>query len=405
MNAPDIPELSPEQKEKLMRRLFNAGDYISRRLRHIKVNRYFVEESLVKEMLYSWKVETKPSPWINYKVDDEHYRKDARQIILKRAGQDRKVKLPYREEISFIRYPDAKIDARLEAEPYRMDPEIAAWTGTNLEAFRQKKPGTTDGPILRIKSLTPGADGANWYAALQRAGYFDQVRTNLTLDCVLNDKDRRTLRSRDIDREGNLKPLHQSLMVNSIGASAVCFYRDEDRRKRFFMKVRRSSEGVFEEMLGSTSGVVEPPLTEERKAEMQRKGETPEPHQLPELTDLVAYAAQEVLREFRYETGLSEDDIEQGQVRPLAFVRELIRGGKPQFFFLIELKPITNAAFKERFQKAVEGLQEFHDDFRNNWKSFNRPMSPELAANLFYAFEYFQKAESGLQAGAPLKLD
>lgn len=203
-----------------MRRLFNAGDYISRRLRHIKVNRYFVEESLVKAMLYSWKVETKPSPWINYKVDDEHYKKDARQIILKRAGQDRKVKLPYREEISFIRYPEAKIDARLEAEPYRMDPEIAAWTGTNLKAFCKKKSGTTDGPILRIKSRTPGADGANWYAALPRAGYFDQVRTNLTLDCVLNDKVRRTLRSRDIDRDGNLKPLHQSLMVNSIGAAA-----------------------------------------------------------------------------------------------------------------------------------------------------------------------------------------
>jgi hypothetical protein len=44
---------------------------------------------------------------------------------------------------------------------------------------------------------------------------------------------------------------------------------------------------------------------------MQRKGEIPEPHQLPELTDLVACVVQEVLREFRYETGLSEDDIEQ----------------------------------------------------------------------------------------------
>lgn len=133
-------------------------------------------------------------------------------------------------------------------------------------------------------------------------------------------------------------------------------------------------------MLGTVSGVVEPPANDEFAYDT-----------------LEEYAKKEITREFYEETGYNEYMVSKSlpenkiKVVPLAFTRELIRGGKPQFFFLIITPEISDTELSIYFKKSFNGAEEF----RNNIDSriINYRMSPETQTNFLYALAYIQRFE------------
>ena len=231
----------------------------------------------------------------------------------------------------------------------------------------------TDNPILRLSSFTRH-DNTRYDCKLERSTYYYQARTNLTIDYILDGEMTKTLRIIDLASDNNLRPLEDSILVNSIGVSAVVFFRKQGDLY-FFMKYRKGTEGIFGNMFGTTSGVVTLP-----------KGQP--------VTSLVDYVYNEMRREFYRETGFDEDrdDLPIKDMKLLSFTRELMRGGKPQFFFLIEIDEINETQFRRKFRPSAEGLLEFHDNLYHNNK-YSAVLSPEFATNIIYALQFFQNQE------------
>ncbi len=180
------------------------------------------------------------------------------------------------------------------------------------------------------------------------------------------------MRIRDVTDDGQLRPFGESMLVNHCGVfSAVALY--SEGTWYFHMMPRKKTLGVFGGMLSSVSGVVVPPK---------------EP-----ITELVGYMAEEVKREMWEETGLDANELHQSgrcSVIPLAFTRELARGGKPQFFFLTILHDITEKEFGRAF-KSAEFKSEFRSDVFSNIKAIDEVVSPEFSTCLYYSLLYIQK--------------
>jgi len=345
---------------------------------------FFYDEDLIKIMLSvnDFKSKEKSTKYIKYENAYIYYPEDKCTMSIVYNDSEMDISLPYSEVINFITKPDAKIFVDGVITDFNMSDSVERLTADNLRSYLSDNPGTSDGSILRISSLTEESDSA-YKCKLERSSYYYQVRTNLTLDLPLQSKHEKTLRVIDLNEKKGLRPFTESIMVNSIGVSACIYFRDSRTGKRkYFLKPRGSNRiigdegivkgtGVFQGMLSTVGGVVQVP-----------KG-------IP-ITNLTDYAYTEIIREFSRETGLSNDELELKEIKALAFSRELARGGKPQFFFLIEIPEITDKNFKYYFKKSPEGLEEFNDHFIDNYIFFSSSLSPETATNLFYSLSYFQ---------------
>lgn len=282
-------------------------------------------------------------------------------------GEEVPLSLPYEEICNFIQCT-MKMAIGPEINKYNPPGWLHGETESakiEFETQPSKKGKIFDGPIVRLKQLSETDDG--YVAELERSTYFEQVRTNLTLDYDLEAGD--TLRTRDLDseNENRLKSFDESIMVNSIGVSSVVYFKKKGERY-YFMKLRKESEGIYENMFGSTSGVA----------------------QLPEglpATDLLQLAASEMLREFFAETGLKNDAMSIVRIKPLSFTRDLVRGGKPQFFFEIEIPEQKESEFGEKFKTSDEGLEEFANGPREQYLSYSKVLSPEFFTNLYYSMQ------------------
>lgn len=325
----------------------------------------FYQENFIKSLLFlqDWSAKFGRTEFIDYDISKEYYPADKKHISLQFHGETKNVVFPFKEEINFISMPKAKILVN-GIKTYVMPRDLERLTDANLKKFLLIKPNTFDGSNLRISNLRNLSDN-NYECDLEYASYYPQVRTNLTADYRLESGRIPTLRLLDMDDDRGLKPLEQSIMVNTIGTSAVVFYHKEGRLY-FFMKLRKQL-GIYENMFGTTSGEVENP-----------------PEDI-EPRDLVSFVSEEMKREFSYETGLNSSKVIKS-VRPLAFTRDLIRGGKPQFFFLIEIREVSKREFSSNFRKSIEGLDEFHNDLIYKLR-FRSALSPEFALNLVYAIQ------------------
>lgn len=145
-----------------------------------------------------------------------------------------------------------------------------------------------------------------------------------------------------------------------------------------FLKPRRATTGIYSDMLRTVSGVVE-----------YLEGG------IFNCASLEEYATAEILREFFQETGYDEymkktgvrmDDI---HVIPLLFTRELVRGGKPQFFFLILTPSMKEKEIESFFKNSFNGTEEFQDGVLARFREFR--MSPETGMNFLYALRYLQQ--------------
>jgi 8-oxo-dGTP pyrophosphatase MutT (NUDIX family) len=338
------------------------------------LSRYFVEESLIKAFLEKTALDDiGKTNFINYDAWLRYYPEKAMRVACKSGQTPFEVVLPYQEIVDFVSNPKTSISVNPDIKNYESSAELKQLTQEAFDKYIESKPHTTDDPIVRLAQLQ--IDEQNYSAPLSRSTYFEQVRTNLTLDYLM--KGGRTLRAIDFEVANDLPEFKKSKMVNSIGVSGVVYF-SRGTQKYIFAKLRKGTEGIFGLMFGTTSGVVE------------LSDSTP--------SDLVDLASNDMLREFREETGVSEQDATAVTITPLAFVRELMRGGKPQFFFLIEVPEELEANFKEGFKSSRDGLKEFHDSVWNKASSYQHVLSPEFAANIYYAYRYFNK-----QAALPVE--
>lgn len=332
----------------------------------------FLDQRFLELVL--WRLDFKAMPrtrFIDYSLALEFYHSDETtpiQIVLSgpRGPVSWSKQLPYKTLVDFV----AQRNARILVSPptvseYVMPEHLIVRTQPNLEVFTAEKPNTDlGGTILRIADFER-IDETNYLVRLERGKYEAQIRTNLTLDYRPKPAEQ-TLREFDVSPDRRLKSFRDSCMVNSIGVSAAVFLRRKSKCY-FFAKVRSKQVAVFASMLGTVSGVVEEP-----------KGRR--------IEDLVEYAKGEILRELKLETGL---DYLAGQVKavhPLVFARELSRGGKPQFFFLIEVPDMLDRQLHRLFQSAPESIEEFQDEWHEDAFRFRKIMTPEFATNLALAF-------------------
>lgn len=350
----------------------------------------FYGEDLIKELVFERDFSLLPkTDFLNHTNYLRYYPRDLKKIKIILNGTEKEFKLPYKEEVNFIKNPDIKISVVSEVGRYEMSSEIIKLTKPNLIEFKKSKPRTFDGEILRLAKFQKIKDN-EYECELERATYFDQVRTNLTIDLPLEDNPNKNLRILDIEKKsGKLKSFEDSNLVNSIGVSTVVTFYSKKRRDWFyFMKIRKHQQGVFANMLSTISGVVEPPKRN--------------------IKDLLDHASNELLREFRYETGISKEEMsihkDKYKLIPLAFTRELVRGGKPQFFFLLIIPEMNRKEFERKFNKSVEGTYEFKSDWISNISVYKKALSPEFATNLIYAHEYLQK-ERFLEDADTINLD
>ncbi len=349
-----------------------------KRHHHLATENFFFRESAILPLLAEQSLkEQKADRFIDYGAWANHYANDSTEFPLKLTTGNVTRRLPYCELINFIRHPQTRLPVVGTIPDFSLPEPIRAATHSNEEAFLRERPRTTDGPVLRMAGIRKVSE-EEYRVTLQRSSYFAQVRTNLSLDFGRREG-RETLRVKDLGPNGSLKPLEDSILVNSIGVSAVLF-ADDGGERRYFMKLRRAGTGVYPGMLAGIGGAVQPPAGHS-----------------PRMGDLLDHARSEILREISEETGLPADPGAYGTIAPLALLRELTRGGKPQFFFLVEVPSRLTRDFRKRFRRSAEGRKEFQDRPSPGRPGFpGTVLAPELVANLLYALSWFQ-ARQGLE--------
>ena len=335
-------------------------------------SKYFYRESFIGLLLFNRTFSNLPKTgFIDYNLAFQYYDKDRRKVTLRRDGIEKKIELPYKEVVNFIDDPKATVTVNGPIGVYQMPKAVLDETNDAFEEFMAERPNTTNESILRISSLKSGNSKSNHVVTLERARYFDQVRTNLTLDHQLDNDSFATLRINDLTGDNSLPSYEKSQLVNSIGVSSVLAFQSKGVWY-YHMQSRQSNLGVFTNMLSSVGGTVLPPETD--------------------ITDLVEYAKSELKRELIEETGLDITNLEEYSrfdIVPLALLRELTRGGKPEFMFLTVLGELSEKEFDKIF-KAAESKHEFKNDRFSNITSFNDLISPAFTTNLLYAMKYMQ---------------
>jgi 8-oxo-dGTP pyrophosphatase MutT (NUDIX family) len=362
-----------EDFRKLLDDLKNNWDSIKSRIQFASV-RFFYCQEFISEILFNRNFDNLPkTEFINYANAFAYYESDRKKIKIKYGEKVKEVELPYKELVNYIENPDSIINVDYSNQKLELDPNIISETDVAFNEFIKKRPKTTDGDILGVKGFKKVKSNI-FDIKLVKSSYNNLVRINISLDFPLKNNNFKTLRTEDLNDKNNLKSFDDSLLINSIGVSTVLTYRNNGNFY-FYMKPRKGKLGVFNNMLSSVSGVVEPPKNT--------------------LTELTGFVADEIIRELHEETGLSIDEINknpQFQIIPLAFTRELTRGGKPQFFFMIMIDKVSEKEFKRMFKKS-QGKEEFKDDWVNNIKSYDDFISPEFSTNLIYAYQYIRMAQ------------
>lgn len=338
---------------------------------------YFTSHSFLDERLITWMLwkcdlrNLKNTGLLNYSAWTTHYENEKKiRYEVRRANDRQDRELPYSELINFMEHPNTRIWAERPVARYKMPGGLRLNREQAYQAHKAAKPNSTDGPTIRIADFRKRDDG-DYDCIVERASHYDQARTNLTLDFVQPGLP--TLRKDDESPSKTLPTFEQSALVNSIGVSAVVSYVEvKTGRRKFFTKLRKKEEAVFEKMLGSTSGVAQ--LVDGQP-----------------VWELLTFAAADMMREFQFESGI---DVAKGRVKrlvPLALVRELTRAGKPQFFFLIETEELDPKEFKADFRNSLEGMKEFHTERWAEIFASGELLSPEFATNLVYALRFLSR--------------
>lgn len=164
-----------------------------------------------------------------------------------------------------------------------------------------------------------------------KAHYFDYLATNYAMDAPVPEQRKATTLRDLVHPDKKLCQLDTSLLANHIGVGALVFTSDN-----YLILPIRSSNKVAtlgqQRMSPSISGTSS--YDEDR------------------FTSTIAPVAA-LMREGKEELGLEESDYESGSEVFLGITRELLRGGKPEFFFALRLS-ITRTQVEQKFHAASD---------------------------------------------------
>jgi catechol 2,3-dioxygenase-like lactoylglutathione lyase family enzyme len=192
----------------------------------------------------------------------------------------------------------------------------------------EKKLGRGNRACPRVRSFSRNESG-DLHLELQHAMYFDQVGTNLTLDHPFDQSicesghETRNVREWDLLNGGGpmlLPPLNSSRLANTIGVAIGVTAKDQFGQRQILKRLRGGNVAVYENQwhVPFSFALAWP--------------EGLEPGETLTLSELIA-------RDYGYELAEELPGIEPTDFyppRPLAFCRDMVRGGKPQFFYEIQ---------------------------------------------------------------------
>ncbi|TRW96734.1 hypothetical protein FNJ84_11715 [Paracoccus sp. M683] len=255
---------------------------------------------------------------------------------------------------------------RLEPTRYYVPVALQPHRDAMIEFF--KKTG-------RLRRIGPDQEWENNHSArlrafdrdaavmtLQRARYFDQIATNLSVDTNSGALPPGILTIRngfEPPLDHRLVPLSESGLANTLGVAGILFSRDGQA----LMRERSQWLGSINQarIHCSVSGVYELPPDSTGGGEYGY--------------DLLRYGIElEIRQELNLEPG-------EYQLFPVALSRELPRHGKPQLFFVI----IGNLPAQELVQR-LKGAEERYE-FQNNPNFMFRVMEPDHSTYDRFTYE------------------
>lgn len=206
-----------------------------------------------------------------------------------------------------------------------------------LGKIKRLQNGWENNESFRIVDISP----ENNKMLGQRASYFDQVATNLTLDwrsTKLPDNSLTIRNSIELPENGLLKTLDNSNLSNTLGVAVMLY----NRALEPFIRLRSSDLAAIPQkgLHCSASGVFE-----------MDDGINAGEHDYTVLE-------RGIEREIASEVGLDRADY---NLYPVAFARELPRGGKPQVFF-IALTKLSGSKILEKSKNADESWEFSKDE-------------------------------------------
>ncbi len=372
----------------------------------------------------------------------DKYKEDMHEMTICDSNNiTRTIQIPYLEIINFNKHPNTEINISSSKEnplslnrEFKLTEEMENATNRVLDYVLKNNPKTTNDPHTRLASLKQ-IEKERFECVLEKTFYHTQIKTNLSMDYRFRINGyKKTMR--DLEKEQHmleqeewgknnihndalhpncLTSLENSLLANVIGVSAIwCMEDEDDEEPVFYLMPRNKKVGVYKNKLGMPSGDIEIP-------EYPRKTKEEQNHFRDK--SLIEFLKWEIAREFAEETGIADKNRKledysveitksknrnkkpnekkitdeefikyytEMEIIPLALTREMIRGGKPQMFFLIKTKKIPKNDLKKCFLSSL-GIEEFDD------KIFTTAtISAEVACNYLYAMEHIQGRKDGI---------
>lgn len=376
----------------------------------------------------------------------DKYKEDMHEMTICDSNNNiRTIQIPYLELINFNKHPNTEIIISSSKEnplslnrEFKLSEKMENATRKVLDYVLKNNPKTTNDPHTRLASLKQ--IGKNKYeCVLEKTFYHTQIETNLSMDyCLKINEFRKSMR--DLEKEQHmleqeewkenkilndalhpncLTSLENSLLANVIGVSAIwCMEDEDDEEPVFYLMPRNNKVGVYKNKLGMPSGDIEIP-------EYPRKNKEEQNHFRDK--SLIEFLKWEIAREFAEETGIADKNRKledysveitksknrnkkpnekkitdeefikyytEMEIIPLALTREMIRGGKPQMFFLIKTKKIPQNDLEKCFRSSL-GNEEF-DKPKKWWPWTTATISSEVACNYLYAMEHIQGRKDGI---------
>ncbi len=285
-------------------------------------------------------------------------------------------------------------------QPFELNPVLQAGYQDAVDSNRASL-GKGNLATVRVKDVSRKNDVMD--LTIQPAQYFQQVASNFILDKKMphgffptNSAEIDTIRKWDMAQAGvqdRFPSYSKSILANTIGV-AVAVYTLNDNHQKVYLTRKRTNKTVMtfkdtEHLIFSFA------LKIHEGANLSSKGT---------IKDLIRPSFE---KEQMSELGFLDKSFER--VRPLAFCREMQRGGKPQFFLEMELKESYDELKKKIAEKDEKGntdfVPEYLPDTLNGDLSFNKfDLSPNTELKKVISFIKSKRISSELFASLLLAI-
>jgi hypothetical protein len=303
-------------------------------------------------------------------------------------------KIPYEEIYSLIHKPDTTIKFQINENEFHLSDdnltEIKSFQSDALSEFKNNGKMLFDSQTVRLEKFEVENNVISF--TVSKSKYSDQVQTHLVLDWKnkhLKEIGLSSYRGYLVSKYGKqLPPLNTALLSNSIGISVILYFQKDNcfipylplRNKSIFNK-KKNDPALCEGTYTSSSSSV---------LEWNEK----------EIT--IDYIKNEMFKEIYEELGIEKKDIDF--LECIAFVRELLRAGKPQVFFVGQINLTEEQIILKRKEAILKNkIDNFAKvEIKNQHLSFldlksgikNKILSLESIGNLYYSEKYMNSLQN-----------